>query len=162
MTDRTHGTATVGQNRSLSLWASDCRYTFKKQAVELKRKMWWKNMKMTLLIVVPCLIGIFFVVMYRPHSLFAPRCASFVAAAWHTKCVSLPGTCAAAPPSTAVVVEPDQHAGHSCRTLCHADIMAFRRPGYSAVGRICGTKATKSIGGNVAANADAEHCPWQV
>jgi len=39
-------------------------YTFKKQAVELKRKMWWKNMKMTLLIVVPCLIGIFFVVMY--------------------------------------------------------------------------------------------------
>jgi hypothetical protein len=46
-----------------------CRYTFKKQAVELKRKMWWKNMKMTLLIVVPCIIGIFFTVMYPTSNL---------------------------------------------------------------------------------------------
>merc|ERR1711998_255131 len=39
-------------------------YTFKKNAETVKRKMWWKNMKMTLLIVIPTIIGAFFLVMY--------------------------------------------------------------------------------------------------
>jgi vesicle-associated membrane protein 7 len=49
--------------------------TFKKQAVELKRKMWWKNMKMTLLIALPVLVGTFFLIMY-------PSCSSIHVASY--------------------------------------------------------------------------------
>lgn len=49
-------------------------YTFKKSSTELKNKMWLKNLKMTLMIATPVIIGIFWLIFWACGGIKFPNC----------------------------------------------------------------------------------------